>query len=165
MTDERPRYSLFEIERRWLVDRDLVGDLENAPFRRIDDLYVEGTRLRLRKVLSPDGETEYKLGKKYGNRSRFSEPITTLYLTELEYLRLSALPGSLISKRRYSVEGGSLDLFDPPNDEVTIFELEFESDQEAAAYAPPPFVEREVTGDPSFTCFALATRDHPITRL
>jgi len=36
---ETPKYSLFEIERRWLVDLSAV-DLGSTPFREIEDLYI-----------------------------------------------------------------------------------------------------------------------------
>ena len=41
---EPPKYSLIEIERRWLVDLSAL-DLRSAPFREIDDLYIEGSRI------------------------------------------------------------------------------------------------------------------------
>ena len=52
---EVPKYSLLEIERRWLVDLDKV-DLAAAPYREIEDLYIAGSRLRLRKISGAEGD-------------------------------------------------------------------------------------------------------------
>ena len=157
MTD-LPKYSALEIERRWLVDAGAVGDLNNAPFRLFDDIYIEKSRLRLRKITMQSGEVVFKLGKKYGKRSRLVEPITTLYLDEAEYIALSSLPGVRISKKRFSIAGGSLDVFTFPSQPISIFELEFESVPSAESYVPPGFVTREVTGDPNFSGHSLARK-------
>lgn len=42
--EERPKYSLLEIERRWLVDLARVGSLVGLPFRRLEDAYRPGPR-------------------------------------------------------------------------------------------------------------------------
>lgn len=159
--EELPRYALLEIERRWLVDLAAVGDLTDVPYRVIDDLYIAGTRLRLRKVTDRNGVGVFKLGKKYGKRTPLAEPITTLYLSDAEHQKLAGLPGASLTKKRYTIAGGSLDVFPPPHDGLAIFELELPSEEAAGAYVPPPFVRREVTGDPSFTGFALAARAAP----
>src|SRR5213075_221994 len=65
----------------------------NKRYGTFEDLYVDGSRLRLRKITEPNGNALYKFGRKYGKRSALSEPITTLYLTEIEYRQLSCLPG------------------------------------------------------------------------
>lgn len=155
---EPPRYALPEIERRWIVDLAAVGELAAVPHRVFEDLYLEGTRLRLRKVVDPSGTTSFKLGKKYGKRTALTEPITTLYLTEEEHRRLAVLPGAFVSKRRHAIAGGSLDVYELPRERLAIFELELEDEAAATAYVPPPFVTREVTHDPLFTGHALAGR-------
>ena len=95
-----PKFARLEIERRWRVDLSKVGSLENVQFTEIDDLYVAGTRLRLRNVRGPDQAVEYKLCKKYGEVEAWSEPITNLYLSAAEHALLSTLPGSRVRKRR-----------------------------------------------------------------
>ncbi len=157
-----PRYALFEIERRWLVNPQQAPDLRGTGSRLYEDLYVDDTRLRLRRITEPDGNVVYKLGKKYGKRSAILEPITTLYLDEREYALLSVLPGSSSIKRRYSVAGGSLDLYQEPNAGLMIFELEFVSEDAAAAYQPPTFVTREISGERHYSGYQLARRriDH-----
>jgi CYTH domain-containing protein len=151
---DAPKYSLMEIERRWLVDLSAI-DLEAVSFREIDDLYIGASRLRLRKVVGP-GTVAFKLGKKYGKRSSLSEPITNLYLTESEYRQFADLPGLRVTKRRYAIARGSLDVYIAPNSGLGVFEIEFESERAAQEFSPPPFVTREVTNDAEFTGASLA---------
>lgn len=148
-----PKYALAERERRWRVDLPAVGSLASMPVREIHDLYLSDTRLRLRRVDSDEGVV-FKLGKKYGKESAGAEPMTNIYLTEAEYAILSRLPGNPVSKRRYAIYGGALDLYVPIS--LAIFEVEFASDAEAASYTPPPFVAEEITDRPEFSGFALA---------
>jgi CYTH domain-containing protein len=151
-----PRYALAEIERRWLADPAALAELTASRYQDIDDLYIAGTRLRLRRMVSQDGTVVHKLGKKYGKLSPLSEPITNLYLTEDEYACLAGLPGTRSRKRRHAVAGGSLDVYTAPHPGLAIFELEFADEPAAVAYRPPPFVTREITGEPSFDGRSLA---------
>jgi CYTH domain-containing protein len=151
-----PKYAALEIERRWLVDLEAVGNLSNVPYRDIEDRYLADSRLRLRRLAHPDGAVVYKLGKKYGRRAAGSEPVTTIYLTRLEHEWLSVLPGAVTLKRRYRVAGGALDIHRRPREGLAIFEMEFDGEQAARDYVPPPFVTREITGEPAFTGAALA---------
>jgi CYTH domain-containing protein len=156
MSEQMPRYAIAEIERRWLVDATAVADLALVPFRRYEDLYIDGSRLRLRKITEPNGSRIFKLSKKYGKRSVLSEPITTLYLDEAEYDRLRHLPGSPASKRRYTIAGGSLDVYEQPIPGFVVFELEFENEEAARNYQPPPFVTREITAEAGYSGFQLS---------
>jgi CYTH domain-containing protein len=153
-----PKYAVLEIERRWLADLEAVGALAGRPYREIHDLYVAGTRLRLRKISGPAGEVSFKLGKKYGKSRLFSEPITNVYLTEREYQAMSSLPGVRTRKRRYALAGGSLDVYLEPLGGIAIFEIELGDEASAHAYGPPSFTRREITHDPAFTGAALASR-------
>jgi CYTH domain-containing protein len=153
MTDA-PKYSLPEIERRWLVDLAQV-DLSGVPCRDIEDLYIAGSRLRLRKISGAEGVT-FKLPKKYGKRTPLTEPITNLYLTQAEYQLLSALPGTRTHKRRYSLERGSVDVYVTPRAGIALFEIEFECERAAHEFVPPAFFIREVTNDIAFSGVALA---------
>jgi CYTH domain-containing protein len=154
---DAPKYSLLEIERRWLVDLAKV-ELSGASCREIEDLYIAGSRLRLRKI-SAGREIAFKLGKKYGKRTLNAEPITNLYLTEDEYRLLSALPGTRVRKRRYSLERGSVDVYVAPRVGVAVFEVEFEDERAAREFVPPEFVTREITNDPAFSGVSLAVRE------
>jgi hypothetical protein len=151
-TAPAPKYSLPEVERRWLVDVALLGPLDGMPYREIEDRYLEGTRLRLRKAVDLQGQIVLKLGKKYGPRDSV-EPITNIYLTAAEHSMLSALPGRTLRKRRYSLLGGAIDVY---GEQRAIFEMEFMSLPEAQRYVPPAFAVREVTHDPAFSGANLA---------
>jgi CYTH domain-containing protein len=152
-----PKYSLLEIERRWLVDLTKV-DVSGAPCRVIEDLYIDGTRLRLRKISDAHGEVSFKLGKKYGKHTPLSEPITNLYLTEGEHLALSALPGRRARKRRFALQRGSIDIYSEPHD-VAVYEVEFEDEHAAREFVPPDFVTREITNEPAMSGLALSTAE------
>lgn len=149
-----PKYSAAEIERRWLVDLQLVGSLAALPCREIEDLYIAGTNLRLRKV-SGD-EVVFKLGKKYGKTHRCVEQVVSVYLTELEFNVMATLPGSRVKKSRYTLAGGLLDVYQSPNQGFAVFEVEFQSETAANDYTPPRFVLAEITQDATYNGFALS---------
>ncbi|MFC5498583.1 hypothetical protein ACFPOE_13635 [Caenimonas terrae] len=151
-----PKYSLVEIERRWIADLSSVGSLEGLAYRDIEDLYVRGTRLRLRKVTAQSGEVELKFCKKYGRGEGLAEAITNLYLSPREYESLAALPGRVLRKRRYSYCGGALDFY--PAFRFAMFEVEFDSVNDAQCYVVPAFVRREVTDDEDYSGGSLAAR-------
>ena len=152
---DRPKYSLPEIERRWLVPAAFLDGLAGQPHRVIEDVYIERTRLRLRAIHEPDGRVAYKLCKKYGRSDSLAQPITNIYLSGDEYLALLALGGSRVRKQRYAVADGAIDVYLSPVP-LGIFEIEFPSEQAAAAYVPPRFVGREVTDDMDYSGASLA---------
>ena len=146
-----PRYAKLELERRWLVEPVRLPDLAEAAFRRIDDLYLDGGRLRLRAIAHPDGARELKLGKKYERTHPAGGPIATLYLTQSEYAAFAGLPGVRLVKRRYAVDGFSLDVFEGALTGLVLAEVEVDSPATLSAIVPPPWAGREVTEDPFFT--------------
>lgn len=153
---DEPKYSRPEIERRWLIDTDATeGLLEGAP-RVIRDKYLSDTRLRLRRITSPDGEQIYKFCKKYGNRRGAAESITNIYLSQMEYDLLDRLAGTTVTKSRHPQPVGSIDVYRTARGPLCVFEVEFSSASGAAHFQPPEFVDREITGDVHLTGFALA---------
>ena len=152
-----PKYALAEIERRWLVPEAYLAVLAGQPCRLIEDTYIEGTLLRLRAVHGPDGDTVYKLCKKYGRRDTLANPMTNIYLSEHEYRLLRALGGAQARKHRYAVEGGSVDVYLSPVS-LALFDIEFDDEQRAREYVPPSFVGKEVTDDVAYSGAALAAR-------
>jgi CYTH domain-containing protein len=153
-----PKYTKPEIERRWLVERSARGALgKPEASRRIEDRYIVGTRLRLRKVEHPDGVVTLKLGKKYGALRGGFEHVVTVYLDEQEYNVLAALAAKVVTKRRYAVAGGSIDEYIRPEFGPLIFEVEFASLAEATAYTAPSFVGPEITGNSKYSGFSVAT--------
>lgn len=151
-----PKYALLEIERRWNVHLDRVGPLEQFPAQEIEDLYVEGTRLRLRRMTQADGGAVYKFCKKYGTAGTIAEPITNLYLKTIEWEVLRHLPGKVVRKRRYALREGALDVYDLSG--TAIFSVEFKSEADAEAYLPPEFAKEEVTLNPAYSGSALAAQ-------
>jgi len=155
-----PKYALLENERRFLVSA--APDLAGLAFRRIEDRYVIGTRLRLRSMTdSVSGARELKFCKKYPGDDPVSGPITNLYLTEDEHAALSALPARMISKRRYKVPHGGrdfgADVFEGELAGLVLCEAEAGSREAIVALQFPPWATREVTGDPFFTGGHLST--------
>lgn len=157
MTD-RPKYALPEFERRWLVGAGDARTLMTATPSRIRDRYLDGTRLRLRRVIDSNGQPICKLGKKYGDGAPGAESITNLYLTAAEFDVFDTLAGWVVEKLRYRVQHGSLDRYRSDADELLVFEREFADPGAAADYRPPPFAGREITADPTCSGAALAQR-------
>jgi CYTH domain-containing protein len=152
----RPKYSIDELERRFLVDRRSMPVGVNG--RLIEDRYLTGTMLRLRKVTAEGGAVVYKLGKKYPGTSLSSRPMTNIYLDAAEYGALAVLPGADLVKRRYSVGGGfGLDIFEGRLTGLILAEVSADSVAALAAIAPPGWVVREVTDDPAYAGGTLAS--------
>jgi CYTH domain-containing protein len=143
----KPKYSLLEIERRWLVDASLVPPLDAASAHRIEDRYLAGTRLRVRQITAPDGAVAMKLCKKYGRGDTLAEPITNIYLDAAEHASLAAVPGATLDKQRFAVGGGSLDVHGSPNPGLMLFEMQFDSVEAAATFRAPAFALTDVTHD------------------
>lgn len=152
----RPKYALPEFERRWLVPdmASVRGPLGEA--RLIEDRYLAGTRLRLRRVTDAQGGATVKLGKKYPAEAGSFESIVNIYLDAAEYALLADLPAYRSIKRRYSLQGGSLDVYVLPQVDLRIFEVELASEAQVRAYRPPDFVGQEITGEPRYTGYAIA---------
>jgi CYTH domain-containing protein len=160
------KYARIESERRFLLAR-LPEELDPAAgFEQLDDLYLEGTRLRLRRVRSAAGAViERKLTQKLPDPS--GDParrlLTTLYLDDVEYERLAQLPGRRLAKRRHrhAHDGRSfaIDVFEGALAGLVLAELELASGAELAALAPPSFARCEVTALPLFTGGSLASED------
>ena len=99
--DLNPKYSLLEIERRWLLHQSASPDLNTLPSLLITDRYLKGTRMRLRQI-EEEGHFRYKLVKKYGPISDLSEPITNIYLSQSEYELLATLPALVLTRQRFA---------------------------------------------------------------
>lgn len=165
-----PKYARLENERRFLVLR--PPELAGAHVRLIEDVYLDGGRLRLRRITHFDGHPpEHKLCKKYGSADPASQPITNLYLTGQEHAALASLPGHALAKRRYTVDHGgralSVDVFEGPLVGLVICEAEAPTAEAVRALQFPPWTAREVTADPFFAGAALAriSADELATRL
>jgi CYTH domain-containing protein len=154
------KYARPELERRWRVDPALRPPVEGVDFVVIEDRYLTGTRLRLRRITRRDGWTACKLTKKYETERPEARPIVTTYLTEAEYALFAALPAHAMHKRRYHfpIEGRywSLDLFEDSLEGLALVEVEVPDEAALAALVPPPWATKEVTHDVRYQCGALA---------
>ena len=156
-----PKYARFEIERRWLVDTAGRPSLEGHAMTLIEDRYIDGTRLRLRRMSRPDlGEVKCKLTKKYDCADPSARPIVTAYLTAAEHEVFRALPARELVKRRFHVplDGRywSVDVFEGPLQGLETIECEAEDEASLTALVPPDWALREVTYLPQWQCGALA---------
>ena len=150
------KYARIESERRFLL-RILPDDLDDHNAMRIIDRYWAGTRMRLRRMETLDGETiQLKLTQKYMEPSRPAEEtvITNQYLTEAEFALFAQLPGIELVKRRYRYlhqgSGYSLDRFEGPLEGLLLAEIEA-GQGVLAPGTVPDFAICEVTAEAVFT--------------
>ncbi len=104
------KYAHLEDEQRFVVDAVPPGATHPVT---IEDRYLTGTRLRLRRVV--DGTTTtYKLGHKVPvDPQRCSAVLhTTCYLDAAEFELLRGLPGHALRKRRWKLGNLAADEFD-----------------------------------------------------
>jgi CYTH domain-containing protein len=160
------RYARTEIERRFL----LAGVPDGAEVLRtfdIDDRYVHGTQLRLRRQAQADGPVVFKLTQKLPAAGPDGEQgtLTTFYVSEAEHAVLAGLPAATLRKRRLSIAPYGVDVFADPLDGLVLAEIEFASRSDAAALRPAAFCHAEVTTDRRFTggSLARATREQVAT--
>lgn len=131
--------------------------LDPATARLIEDRYVPGTALRLRRVTAPDGSVVHKLGKKYPGAGLSSRPMTNIYLDAAEYAALAALPAALLVKRRHDVGGGfAIDVFEGALAGLILAEISADDDAELAAIVVPSWCSVEVTDDLAYAGGTLA---------
>jgi len=152
-----PKYAHWVAERRFLVDGANLPALDAADARKIEDLYIEGGRLRLRRIGMPGGAPdEFKLAKKYAPDNPLIGPMTNLYLSAEEYAVLNVLPGARLTKRRHKVGAFVVDVFEGGLAGLVLAECEASNRMAAMAFAVPDWCVREVTNDLEYTGWRLA---------
>jgi CYTH domain-containing protein len=151
----KPEYVSVERERRWLcreVPRERVFRTET-----ITDLYVTGTRLRLREARQIDGGAPMLRLSRKADVDPHTRLITSIYLPEEEFVVLAAsLPGLRIEKLRHRLNhlpgvAMLVDEFQGDLHGLILAEAEFKSPDCLAGFPMPDFAVREVTDDPRFT--------------
>ena len=159
-------YARIERERRFVVD--VFPDfIDPKRFKRLRDVYVDGTHLRYRRVEDPDGRVlQLKLGQKKPDPDAPGDPrrrsMTTLYLEPSEAAPLRVLSGRRSVKRRYEVPDQgwtfALDVWEAPGASAGIMlaEVECPTDEALAAILRPAWASREVTDEPVFSAWRLA---------
>lgn len=147
------KYAAVERERRWLCAG--LPDLPLLRAEAIHDLYVEGSRLRLREARPVGGGAPILRLSKKADLAPDRRLITTLYLSPEEYALFADLPGRVLEKTRhyYASEEATLsvDRFEGALEGLFLAEAEFEDDAAMATFADPAFAIREVTDDSRYT--------------
>jgi CYTH domain-containing protein len=154
-TPGRGRYARPEIERRYRVTA--VPNPSPQPVRLIDDLYLDGLRLRLRRIEAA-GTVVFKLTQKI--RAEPADPhhvsLTNIYLDADEYGCLCTLPGHRLTKTRQVV--GELpwcvDTFHGHLEGLVLAEVELAAVD--SPITPPGWLGAEVTHDDRFSGGRLA---------
>jgi CYTH domain-containing protein len=149
------KYARREYERRFLLAEPPPGPAVRTV--AINDRYLSGTTLRLRRMDDPDEPAPvFKLTQKIAAPDGGPGLITTMYLTEPEFELLATLEGPAISKVRLSIPPLGVDVFGAQLQGLTLAEAEFETEVAYEAFVPLPFVVAEVTDDLRFTGGRLA---------
>ena len=142
------KYAHVETERRFLV-----GAVPDGVSRVSDitDRYIDGTRLRLREVIT-DGAATRKLGQKVRlGPGPATIAHTSIYLSDEEWSVLCHLPAWILRKRRHHIErDGIVIAVDQFGDGSLVAEIDGGDERPAD---PPAWlgVIREVTDDEGFT--------------
>jgi CYTH domain-containing protein len=146
------QYARLERERRFLLDR-FPTDQIAVRSRRITDHYIDRTTLRLREMQDDGGPRVFKLTQKIAKRGSGAQQgfITSMHLTEDEFLVLAQLPAKKLNKIRYSFPPFGVDVFKDELEGLFLAEAEFDSAVEAESLALPSFVFHEVSRDERFT--------------
>jgi CYTH domain-containing protein len=152
-----------EIERKFLVDT-LPDGLDDARADRIEQGYLaigeDGVEVRVRRRAGKSTLTV----KSAPGELRVEEEIP---IDDRRFASLWQLSeGRRIDKTRHLVplDGGltvELDVYHDTLDGLLTAEVEFPSLAASAAFAPPPWIGREVTGDARYANQSLALRGAP----
>jgi adenylate cyclase len=149
----------MEIERKFLVER-LPDDLGGRA-RRIDQGYLalddrSGVEVRLRR----HGDELSLTVKGAGGLARVEEE---LFLDEATFESLWPLTeGRRVQKTRHELPGGiEVDVYDGDLAGLVVAEVEFDSEEESAAFEPPEWFGDEVTDDARYKNRCLAVDGRP----
>ena len=154
MTNEHPKYSQVEHERRFLVIGGLPPGVEPDP-KQLEDKYLHQSRMRLRVLTDTNGGHKVmKLTKKYVSPSPYYQAITTLQLSETELALFDRLEGDRLKKtrhyQRYRNHLFAIDVFHGPHAGLVLCEVEAPDLTQLMALQLPPYATLEVTEDPFF---------------
>jgi CYTH domain-containing protein len=150
----------MEVERKFLVDE--PPDLDGEETAEIAQGYLAAGNdgeVRLRRK---DGQTLLTAKRGAGLTRDEAE----VQIDAAAFERLWPLTeGRRLRKRRHLLPHGDLsievDVFEGELAGLVIAEIEFESEEQASAFEPPPWLGEDVTGDPRYRNESLATRGRP----
>jgi CYTH domain-containing protein len=159
------KYALVERERRFLLQAVPRG----TPIARvlIEDRYLVGTRMRLRRMTdleAPEERAIYKLTQKIPTATGNPGLITTMYLSSAEYAALLDVAAHILRKIRSYFPTMGVDVFEGPLHGLVLAEAEFVSAAEQANFPLPASAVAEVTEDVRFTGGVLVTQAAAETR-
>ena len=156
------KYARPEHERRFLLSRVPPGlCIQRA---EIDDRYLIGTRLRIRRTVetTATGRTTLrKLTQKIPSRDGAPGLTTNFYLNDAEYQELLSLRAVSLNKVRYRVPPLSVDVYSGALAGLLMGEIEFETREEEKRFRLPTEAVAEVTLDVRFTGGRLALTQRP----
>lgn len=145
----------MEIERKFTIKN--IPDLSQYPFHTMEQGYLNTNPVvRVRK----EDNTYYLTYKGKGMlaREEYNLPLTS---EAYEHL-VQKSDGIVIRKKRYLIPYDTytieLDIFDKPYENLVIAEVEFPSEEEAAAFQPPHWFDTDVTYDPHYHNSNLSQR-------
>jgi adenylate cyclase len=160
---EAPSGSGVEIERKFLV-AERPPELDEHPGQRIEQGYLaiapDGVEVRVRRR---DGRATLTVKSGPGHVRTEEE----LAIDERRFGSLWPLTdGRRVTKTRHEIplEGGAtaeLDVYDGAHDGLMTVEIEFGSVEASERFDPPPWLGREVTGDPSYANQSLSLAGRP----
>ena len=134
----------MEIEKKYLLKE--LPDLNTYEYHKIEQAYLcTGPVVRVRR----EDENYYMTYKGSGlmSREEYNLPLTA---ESYEHLKKKA-DGNIISKTRYLIPYENylieLDIFDGDLAPLIMAEVEFESEEEAHAFVPPSWFDKDVTQD------------------
>jgi adenylate cyclase len=150
----------MEIERKFRVAD--VPELERADADEVEQGYLAtgaDGEVRLRRI----GDREL-LTVKLG--SGLAREEAEIELTRDQFETLWPLTeGRRLRKRRHTIAAGDLeielDVFEGPHEGLALAEVEFESEEQARGFRPPPWFGDEVTGDHAYLNESLAVAGAP----
>ena len=158
------KYAWVERERRWLCREVPLTRVVEA--EAITDLYVTGTRLRVREAIPQNGGEPMRRLTRKADVDAETRLLTSIYLSPEEFALMTGLPGVRLRKMRHRlapIDGVtvSVDQFEGPLQGLILAEAEFDSADALAAFPTPDFAIREVTRDPRYNGAALVSEGLP----
>lgn len=147
----------IEIERKFLVDLSLLGELSGGtPIKQGYIQHSQGTTVRVR-IKGDQGFLTLKSASRGLSRLEFEYPIP---LADADEMLASLCSDRHIEKTRYVIPFGKhlweLDLFSGANEGLVIAEVELTSEKECIEL--PAWVTEEVSGDPRYANSSLVDR-------
>jgi CYTH domain-containing protein len=151
------KLSSREIERKFLLKR-FPPNLKKYPHHLIEQGYLAvgsgGLQVRLRKKGSVRSLTFKK-----GTKDAREEREVRLSVQQFDAL-WPATVGRRLTKVRYDVPWKrhtiEIDIYRGRHDGLVVAEVEFDNQKSCAAFQPPDWIGRDVTGKPKYSNIALA---------